>query len=146
MPAVIAVLHQKETLMARAVTLIVVLCAVVLVQGTPVHTQSKANTLLTQELTDLENKEVLMLTVEYGPGQSSAPHRHNAHTFVYVLEGAVVMGVQGKEPVKLEPGQTFYESPDDVHAVARNASDTRSAKILVTMIKEKGAPATVPVK
>ena len=132
--------------MVRALTLIAVLCALVLVRATPAHTQSKANTLLTQELTNLENKEVLMLTVEYGPGQSSAPHRHNAHTFVYVLEGAVVMGVQGKDPVKLEAGQTFYESPDDVHAVARNASDTRSAKILVTMIKEKGAPATVPVK
>jgi quercetin dioxygenase-like cupin family protein len=132
--------------MVRAVTLIAVICAVMLVRATPVHTQSKANTLLTQELANLENKEVLMLTVEYGPGQSSAPHRHNAHTFVYVLEGAVVMGVGGKDPVKLEVGQTFYEAPDDVHAVARNASDTRPAKILVTMIKEKGAPATVPVK
>jgi quercetin dioxygenase-like cupin family protein len=132
--------------MVRVVTLMGVFCAVILIHATPAHTQSKANTLLTQELTNLENKEVLMLTVEYGPGQSSAPHRHNAHTFVYVLEGSVVMGVQGKDPVKLEPGQTFYESPDDVHAVARNASDTRPAKILVTMIKEKGAPATVPVK
>jgi quercetin dioxygenase-like cupin family protein len=131
--------------MVRAVTLIAVL-TLVLVGGTPAHTQSKSNTLLTQELTNLENKEVLMLTVEFAPGQSSARHRHNAHTFVYVLEGAVVMGVQGKEPVKLEAGQTFYESPADVHAVSRNASDTRSAKILVTMIKEKGAPATVPVK
>jgi quercetin dioxygenase-like cupin family protein len=132
--------------MVRAVTLIAVLCVLGLVRETPAQTQSKANTLLTQELTNLENKEVLMLTVEYGPGQTSAPHRHNAHTFVYVLEGTVVMGVQGKEPVKLEAGQTFYESPNDVHAVARNASDTRSAKLLVTMIKEKGAPATVPVK
>jgi quercetin dioxygenase-like cupin family protein len=132
--------------MVRAVTLIVVLCALALVPITPAHSQTKANTLLTQELADLENKEVLMLTVEYAPGQSSAPHRHNAHTFVYVLEGTVVMGVQGKDPVRLEAGQTFYESPGDVHAVARNASDTRPARILVTMIKEKGAPATVPVK
>ena len=132
--------------MVRAVTLIAVLCALVVVHGTPAHAQSKGNTLLTQALADLENKEVLMLTVEYAPGQTSSPHRHNAHTFVYVLEGTVVMGVQGKAPVTLEAGQTFYESPDDVHAVARNASDTRSAKLLVTMIKEKGAPATVPVK
>lgn len=132
--------------MTRPVTLIGVVCAVVLAQGLVARAQSKANTLLTQELANLQNKEVLMLTVEYAPGQASAPHRHNAHTFVYVLEGAVVMGVQGKEPVKLEAGQTFYESPEDVHAVARNASETRPAKILVTMIKEKGAPATVPVK
>ena len=132
--------------MVHTVTLIAVLCVLALVRATPVLSQTKANTLLTQELANLENKEVLMLTVEYAPGQSSAPHRHNAHTFVYVLEGAVVMGVQGKDPVKLEAGQTFYESPADVHAVARNASDTRPAKILVTMIKEKGAPATVPVK
>lgn len=132
--------------MVRVVPLIAVLCALVLVEGTLAQTQSKSGTLLTQELKDLGNKEVLMLTVEYAPGQTSVPHRHNAHTFVYVLEGTVVMGVEGKAPVTLEAGQTFYESPDDVHAVARNASDTRPAKLLVTMVKEKGAPATVPVK
>jgi quercetin dioxygenase-like cupin family protein len=132
--------------MTRYVTLALVFAGSIVSQGIPARAQAKANTLLTQELENLENKEVLMLTVEYAPGQVSSPHRHNAHTFVYVLEGTVIMGVQGKEPVRLEAGQTFYEAPDDVHAVSRNASDTGSAKLLVTMIKEKGAPATVPVK
>ena len=85
-----------------------------------------------------------MLTVEYAPGQASASHRHNASTFVYVLEGSVVMQVKGGKPMTLGPGETFYESPDDIHVVSRNASDTKPAKILVFFVKEKGAPGSVP--
>jgi quercetin dioxygenase-like cupin family protein len=102
--------------------------------------------LLTQELPDIENKEVVMLTVEYKPGQSSPPHRHNAHTFVYVLEGTLIFGVEGKEPVRIGPGQTFYENPTDVHNVARNASDTAPAKFLVFFIRDKGASTMQPAK
>ena len=87
-----------------------------------------------------------MITVEYPPGGSSAAHRHNAHTFVYVLEGTVVMQVKGGQEVTLGPGQTFYESPEDVHSVSRNASGTKPAKLLVFFVKEKGAPLTVPAK
>ena len=82
-----------------------------------------------------------MVTVEYAPGASSAEHRHNAHTFVYVLEGSVVMQVKGGKEVTLGPGQTFYESPDDIHSVSKNASATKPAKFLVFMVKDKGAPA-----
>jgi hypothetical protein len=85
-----------------------------------------------------------MVTVEYAPGGSSAEHRHNAHTFVYVLEGTVVMQVKGGREVTLGPGQTFYESPEDVHTVSKNASDTKPAKFLVFFVKEKGAPPTAP--
>ena len=106
--------------------------------------QAKVVPLLTQPLPDMANKEVIVLTVEYAPGQSSPAHRHNADTFVYVLEGAVMMGVQGKEPVRVEAGQTFYESPTDIHAVSANASKTGKARFVVFMIKEKGVPATVP--
>ena len=84
-----------------------------------------------------------MLTVEYAPGQSSGPHRHNASTFVYVLEGSVVMQVKGGKPMTLVPGDTFFESPDDIHVVSKNASDTKPAKILVFFVKDKGAPASV---
>lgn len=84
-----------------------------------------------------------MLTVEYAPGQSSASHRHNASTFVYVLEGSVVMQVKGGKLMTLGPGETFFESPDDIHVVSRNASDTKPAKILVFFVKEKGAPGSV---
>ena len=87
-----------------------------------------------------------MVTVEYAPGASSAEHRHNAHTFVYVLQGSLVMRVKGGKEVTLGPGQTFYESPDDIHTVSKNASATKPAKFLVFMVKEKGAPATVPAK
>jgi quercetin dioxygenase-like cupin family protein len=92
-----------------------------------------------------DNHEMLMITVSYAPGESSMPHRHNAHTFVYVLEGAVEMQVAGGEPVILQAGQTFYELPDDVHEISRNASDTHPARILVFFIKPIGAPATLPV-
>jgi quercetin dioxygenase-like cupin family protein len=106
--------------------------------------QAQVTPLLSKELADLGNKEVVMLTVEYQPGQSSAPHRHNAHTFVYVLQGALLMGVKGHEPVRVEAGQTFYESPTDVHTVSRNASDSAPAKFLVFFVKDKGAPANSP--
>ena len=87
-----------------------------------------------------------MMTVDYQPGSSDPIHRHNAHAFVYVLEGSVVMQVRGGKRVTLTPGQTFYEGPDDVHVVGRNPSDTTPAKFLVFLIKDKGAPVLVPVQ
>ena len=88
----------------------------------------------------------MMLTIEYPPGATSKEHRHNAHTFVYVLEGSVVMQVKGGKEVTLGPGQTFYEAPADVHTVSRNASATKPAKFVVFFVKEKGAPTTVPAR
>jgi quercetin dioxygenase-like cupin family protein len=102
--------------------------------------------LMTKDLIGIPGKEATMLTVEYAPGASSAEHRHNAHTFVYVLEGSVTMQVKGGKEVTLGPGQTFYESPDDIHTVSKNASGTKPAKFLVFFVKEKGAPATAPGK
>ena len=88
----------------------------------------------------------ILITVEHAPGGSNAIHRHNAQAFVYVLEGSVVMQLKGGQQVTLTPGQTFYEGPDDVHVVDRNASSTHPAKFLVFLIKNKGAPALVPVE
>src|SRR5450432_3899044 len=105
--------------------------------------QAKAAPLLTKDLMGIPGKEGTMLTVEYAPGQSSSPHRHNASTFVYVLEGSVVMQVKGGKPMTLVAGETFFESPEDIHVVSKNASDTKSAKILVFFVKDKGAPASV---
>ena len=102
--------------------------------------------LMTQELPGIAGKEGTLIMVEYAPGGSSAEHRHHAAVFVYVLEGAVVMQVQGGQEVTLGPGQTFYESPEDVHTVSRNASTTKPAKFLVFFVKRTGAPITVPVK
>jgi quercetin dioxygenase-like cupin family protein len=102
--------------------------------------------LMSKDLTNMPGKEVLMITVEYPPGWSDPIHRHNAQAFVYVLEGSVVMQVQGGKEVMLTPGQTFYEGTDDVHLIGRNASTTQPAKFLVFLVKNKGAPVLVPVK
>ena len=114
--------------------------------GTLMAQQPTVTPLMSKDLTDIPGKEVLMITVEYAPGGSDPIHRHNAHAIVYVLEGSVVMQVKGGQQVTLTPGQTFYEGPDDVHVVDRNASGTKPAKFLVFMIKDKGAPALVPVE
>ena len=105
----------------------------------------KATTLMTRDLESIAGKEMLVLTVEYPPGGVSPPHRHDASVFVYVLEGAVTMQVSGSAPVTLHPGETFYEKPGDVHVTSANASSSAPAKFLVYMVKNKGAPATVPV-
>ncbi len=102
--------------------------------------------LMAKPLPDLPGKEVLVLTVEYGPGEADPVHRHNAHGFVYVLEGSVVMQVKGGKAVTLHPGQTFYENPEDVHLVGRNASSTRPAKFLVFLLKNAGSPPVVPAQ
>ena len=106
--------------------------------------EAKVTELLSKDLTNLPGKEGLMITVEYPPGSSDPIHRHNAHAFVYVLEGSIVMQVRGGKEVTLIPGQTFYEGPDDVHVVGRNASTTKPARFVVFLVKDKGAPVVVP--
>ncbi|MGB2899075.1 MAG: cupin domain-containing protein [Candidatus Acidiferrum sp.] len=105
---------------------------------------AKVTSLLSKDLTDFPGKEGLMITVEYPPGASDPIHRHNAHAFVYVLEGSIVMQVRGGKEVTLTSGQTFYEGPSDVHVVGRNASQTKPAKFVVFLVKDKGAPVLVP--
>ena len=123
-----------------------VLIAIFLLVASAAAQDAKVTPLMTQDLAGIPGKEGRMVTVEYASGASSAEHRHNAHTFVYVLEGAVVMQVRGGKEVTLGPGQTFYESPEDVHTVSRNASSTKPAKFLVFFVKQKGAPTTMPAK
>jgi quercetin dioxygenase-like cupin family protein len=106
--------------------------------------EAKVMQVLSKDLTDFPGKEGLMITVEYPPGSSDPIHRHNAHAFVYVLEGSIVMQVRGGKEVTLTPGQTFYEGPSDVHVVGRNASQTKPAKFVVFLVKDKGAPVLVP--
>jgi quercetin dioxygenase-like cupin family protein len=108
--------------------------------------EATATPLMTKELPDLPGKEALVLVVDYPPGAVDPVHRHDAHAFVYVLEGSIVMGVKGGKEVTLTPGQTFYEGPNDIHTVGRNASATKPAKFLVVAIKAKGAPVLIPVK
>ena len=126
--------------------LTLVLLLLCLTAGASLAQQPQVTSLMSKDLTDMPGKEVLMITVEYPPGWSDPVHRHNAQGFIYVLEGSVVMQVQGGKEVTLTPGQTFYEGTDDVHVVGRNASTTKPAKFLVFLVKNKGAPVLVPVK
>ena len=117
-----------------------------LVVDMAVAQEAKVTPLFSKDLKDSPGKEGVMLVVEYPPGNADPMHRHNAHGFIYVLEGSVVMQVKGGKQVTLGPGQTFYEGPDDVHVVGRNASNTQPAKLLVFFLKDKGAPVLTPVK
>ena len=102
--------------------------------------EAAATPLMTQPLADYPGKEGLMLLVEYPPGSVDPVHRHDAHAFIYVLEGSIMMQVKGGKEVTLTRGQTFYEGPNDVHVVGRNASTTKPAKLVVFLVKNKGAP------
>src|SRR5262245_606561 len=113
-------------------------------KGTP--PEAKVTTLMTKPLPDFPGKELLMITVEYPPGGADPVHKHNAHALVYVLEGSIVMGVEGGKPVTLTPGQTFYEGPTDIHTIGRNASQTEPAKFVVVLLKDANAPVFIPVK
>ena len=117
-----------------------VAASVVMANAQPPASPVKATPLVAKDLPGIAGKEAIMLTVELAPGAGSPPHRHDASTFVYVLEGSIVMSVKGGKEVTLGPGETFYETPDDVHTVSRNASTAKSAKFLVFMVKAKGAP------
>ncbi len=117
-----------------------------LISGALIAQDAQVTPILSKDLPDFPGKEGLMITVVYPPGSSDPIHRHNAHAFVYVLEGSVVMQVKGGQEVTLTPGQTFYEGPNDIHVVGRNASTTKPAKILVLLVKNKGAPVLIPVK
>ena len=124
------------------------LCVLVILSGMGPLVDPAEGQVLNMPLPELPaNQEMLVVEVDLAPGQpSSPPHRHNAHVFVYVLEGRVNMQVAGGELMTLSPGEMFYENPDDIHAVSQNASETESAKILVHIIKTVGVPVTTPVR
>ena len=130
--------------MLREKIILVVLLS--LITGTLMAQEAKVTSLMSKDLKDFPGKEGLLITVEYPPGATDPIHRHNAHAFVYVLEGSIVMQLKGGKEVTLTPGQTFYEGPDDVHIVGRSADKTKPAKFIVFLVKDKDAPVLVPVK
>jgi len=117
-----------------------------LIAGALIAQDAQVTPLMSKDLADFPGKEGLMITVVYPPGSSDPIHRHNAHAFVDVLEGSIVMQVKGGKEVTLTPGQSFYEGPNDIHVVGRNASTTKPAKFVVFLVKNKDAPVLVPVK
>ena len=128
--------------MKSAVKILVVLAT--LLFGPARASEPVVTPLMLKELGDIPGKEVLVLTVDFPPGAADPIHRHNAHAFVYVLEGSIVMQLKGAPEVTLTPGQVFYEGPSDLHVVGRNASQTKPAKFVVVMVKAKGADAVLP--
>jgi quercetin dioxygenase-like cupin family protein len=114
--------------------------------GTLLAQDDPVRSLMSKDLAGVPGKELSTITVQYPPGGSSPAHTHHAQALVYVLEGSIVMQVKGKAPITLAQGQTWYEGPDDVHLVSRNASDSAPAKYLVFMVKDKGAPILTPVR
>ena len=123
-----------------------ILALACLVPVTMLAQEAKVTDLMSKNLPNFPGKEGLMITVDYPPGSSDPIHRHNANAFVYVLEGSIVMQVRGGKEVTLTPGQTFYEGPNDVHTVGRNASKTEPAKFVVFFVKDKDAPLFVAAK
>src|SRR5260370_42707908 len=122
----------------------VILALACLMSGTLVAQEAQVTTLMSKDLADFPGKEGLIITVGYPPGSSDPIHRHNAHAFVYVLEGSIVMQVRGGKEVTLTPGQTFYECPNDVHIIGRNASKTHAANVVVFLVKDKEPPVMIP--
>ena len=122
----------------------VILTLACLMSSTLVAQEAKVTQLMSKDMTTFPGKEGVMITVEYPPGSSDPIHRHNAYAFVYVLEGSIIMQLRGGKQVTLTPGQTFYEGPNDVHVVGKNASQTKPAKFVVFLVKDKGAPILVP--
>jgi quercetin dioxygenase-like cupin family protein len=115
------------------------------IAGALIGQDAKVTPLISKDLAECPGKEGLMITVVYPPGASDPIHRHNAYAFLYVLEGSVVMQLKDGKEVTLTPGQTFYEGPNDIHTVGRNASNTKPAKFIVFLVKDKGAPVLLPV-
>jgi quercetin dioxygenase-like cupin family protein len=139
-------IRDRSKLAMKKILLILFLVCPFFVCNPLTAQDAKVTSLMSKPLSDNPGKELLMITVEYPPGASDPVHRHNAQALVYVLEGSIVMGVNGEKPVTLTPGQTFYEGPDDIHTVGRNASKTMPAKFLVVLLKDKDAPVLIPVK
>jgi len=132
---------MKKIILPIAITA----CALV-AQFAPAAPQPEVKEIMSKALPDIAGKEGLVLTVTYPPGGADQIHRHNAHAFVYVLEGSIVMQLRGAEPVTVKAGEGFYEGPNDVHIVGRSASDDKPAKFVVFLVKNQGVPAVLPAK
>jgi len=132
--------------MKKIILIIAIAACALAAQLASAAPQADFKEIMSKPLTDIPGKEGLVLMVTYPPGSADEIHRHDAHAFVYVLEGSVVMQLRGAEPVTLKAGDTFYEGPNDVHIVGRNASDSKPAKFVVVLVKKQGVPAFIPTK
>lgn len=143
---IMKVIVTGATVVITTKRILVLAFLIACVATNPLKAQETVNPIMSRALAENPGKEVLMYTVDFPPGFSSPIHRHNAQVCVYVLEGSVVMQVKGGKEVTLNPGESFYENPTDIHVVSRNASSSKPAKFLVFLIKRKNAPLVIPVK
>ena len=138
--------RQQLIASSKRMLMLALLVTSTLIMSSTLMAEETITPIMSHDLAGSAGEQVLMYTVDFPPGFSSPVHRHNAQVSVYVLEGSVVMQVRGGKEITLGPGQSFYEAPNDIHVVSRNASSTKPAKFLVFLVKEKGAPVLVPVK
>lgn len=135
--------------MIRSQPMLSVLALAAVMFAAPVYADpphAEVTPVMSKDLPDFPGKEALMIIVDYPPGAVDPVHRHDADGFIYVLEGSIVMQVKGGPETVLKPGDSFYEGPDDIHTVGRNASKTEPAKFLVVLLKNKNAPVLTLVK
>jgi quercetin dioxygenase-like cupin family protein len=137
-------MDPKEATMTTKLITLVLLAALLMPEAVTAEA-ADVKELFAMDFADYPGKEGRMIEVSYPPGARDVVHRHDAHAFVYVLEGEIIMQLKGKPAVTLKAGQTFYEGPTDVHVVGRNASSTEPARFVVVLLKAKGAPVLTPV-
>jgi quercetin dioxygenase-like cupin family protein len=86
---------------------------------------------------------VQAVRVDYEPGGFSRVHRHPAGAYVYVIDGSVMFGLGGREPVLLNAGDSFYEPPGALHSVSRNASQDLPASFIAFFVLGEDEDPTV---
>jgi quercetin dioxygenase-like cupin family protein len=138
--------NQETSIMREVTRALLLICLSFSAVPALANPEAIVTPLIAKSLPEVQGKEGVMILVEYPPGASDPIHRHDAHAFVYVLEGTIVMQLQNAAEVTLSAGQTYYEGPSDLHVVGRNASNTQPAKFVVFLVKNQGAPILTPVK
>ncbi len=103
----------------------------------------KLEVLLGQELPDMEERDMTLIYLEYPPGTGTDAHRHPAHTVVYVISGQVESSLDDSEPVIYGAGESWYESPMQLHATFRNPSDSETFKGIAVMVRDTSKPITI---
>ena len=105
---------------------------------------SSLTPVLAKDLPNVPGFRMTTIRVHYGPGEATPPHRHPQSGFImaYVLGGAIESQVEGEPLRTYHAGETWTEGPDAHHVVARNASSSEPADLLVVFVAAKDATLT----
>ena len=99
----------------------------------------KRTDLLKTDLDEIKGSEMQVWVADIAPGAGTGRHSHPTPRFVYVLNGAVVLELDGRPAQTFKEGQAFAELPNLVHNF-RNASTTEPARALGFQYAAKGQP------